>query len=48
MIIVTHKEMKLNPEGVTEIKLDVNHTIQTDIFHHIPLQNSLENSGTPV
>ncbi len=48
MIIVTHKEMKLNPEGVTEKKSVFNHTIQTDIFHHNPLQNSLENPGIPV
>ena len=48
MIIVTDKEMKLNPERVPEIKSVVNHTIQTDIFHHIQLQNSLENPGIPV
>lgn len=35
IIIVRNNEMKLNPEGVTEIRSVVNHTIQTDIFHHI-------------
>ena len=48
MNIVKNEEMMFNPEGVTEVNFEVNHTIQTDIFHHIPLRNSLENPGIPV
>jgi hypothetical protein len=40
--------MKLNPEGVTEIKSMIIHTIQTNISHHIPLQTSLKTPGTPL
>ena len=45
MIIEKANETETNPKGVTGIKWVANHTIQTNIYHHIPLQTSLKIPG---